>query len=79
MISLIYAYPAPASYLIHADFIEATGQLCLEYTNPDFCDEVKRSFNIVVARKRFGCGSSRMEAVMILLSKISLLLISCLH
>jgi 3-isopropylmalate dehydratase small subunit len=60
---------APAEYLIHAHSNKAIGQHCLEYTDPDFRDRVKRGFNVVVAGKGFGCGSSRMEAVMALLGK----------
>jgi 3-isopropylmalate dehydratase small subunit len=46
---------------------EMSGLHCLEYTNPDFRDRVKQGFNVVVAGKVFGCGSSREQAVMALL------------
>lgn len=39
----------------------------MQYTHPEFCDRVKEGFNIVVAGKAFGCGSSREQAVMALL------------
>ncbi|KAF2005769.1 aconitase family protein [Amniculicola lignicola CBS 123094] len=58
---------APAQYLIHAHSNEAIGQHCLEYTHPDFRQKAREGFNIVVAGKAFGCGSSRQEAVMALL------------
>jgi 3-isopropylmalate dehydratase small subunit len=64
---------APAEYLIHAHSNEAIGQHCLEYTNPEFRDRVKQGYDIVVAGKGFGCGSSRMEAVMALLGMLCLL------
>jgi aconitase B len=69
IVLLIIAQLAPAEYLITAHSNEAIGQHCLEYTNPEFRDKVKEGFNIVVAGKGFGCGSSRMEAVMALLGK----------
>lgn len=58
---------APAEYIIHAHSNEAIGVHCLEYTDPEFRERVKQGQNIVVAGKGFGCGSSRMEAVMALL------------
>ncbi|KAF2729374.1 aconitase family protein [Polyplosphaeria fusca] len=58
---------APAQYLIHAHSNEAIGAHCLEFTNPEFREKAKQGFNIVVAGKGFGCGSSRQEAVMALL------------
>jgi 3-isopropylmalate dehydratase small subunit len=58
---------APAEYLIHAHSNEAIGAHCLEYTHPEFREKVKQGFNVVVAGKAFGCGSSRQEAVMALL------------
>lgn len=58
---------APAEYLIHAYSNEAIGVHCLEYTHPEFREKAKQGFNIVVAGKAFGCGSSRQEAVMALL------------
>jgi 3-isopropylmalate dehydratase small subunit len=58
---------APAEYLIHAHSNEAIGVHCLEYTHPEFREKVNQGFNIVVAGKAFGCGSSRQEAVMALL------------
>ena len=35
---------------------------CLEYTHPDFRESARAGFNIIVAGKAFGCGSSREEA-----------------
>jgi 3-isopropylmalate dehydratase small subunit len=58
---------APAQWLIHAHSNEAIGEHCLEYTNPEFRERARQGFNIVVAEKGFGCGSSRQEAVMALL------------
>jgi hypothetical protein len=58
---------APAEYIIYAHSNEAIGKHCLEYTDPEFRERVKQGFNVVVAGKGFGCGSSRMEAVMALL------------
>ncbi|KAF2028650.1 aconitase iron-sulfur domain-containing protein [Setomelanomma holmii] len=58
---------ATAEYIIHAHSNEAIGQHCFEYINQDFRAKVKEGYNIVVAGKGFGCGSSRMEAVMTLL------------
>lgn len=46
---------------------EAAGEHCLQYTHPEFRDRVKGGFNIIVAGKAFGCGSSREQAVMALL------------
>jgi 3-isopropylmalate dehydratase small subunit len=66
---LILPKLAPAEYLIHAHTNAAIGQHCLEYTHPSFRASVSQGFNIVVAGKGFGCGSSRMEAVMALLGK----------
>jgi 3-isopropylmalate dehydratase small subunit len=72
---LITGQLAPAEYLIHAHSNEAIGQHCLEYTEPEFRTKVKQGFNIVVAGNGFGCGSSRMEAVMALLGKIFAILV----
>jgi aconitase A len=74
---LTIAQLAPAEYLITAHSNEAIGQHCLEYTNPKFRGKVEEGFNIVVAGKGFGCGSSRMEAVMALLGKHYSLFSSC--
>ena len=58
---------APAEFLIGMSSNEVAGMHCLQHTNPDFRDRVKQGFNIVVAGKGFGCGSSREQAVMALL------------
>ncbi|KAF5857905.1 hypothetical protein ETB97_005142 [Aspergillus alliaceus] len=58
---------APAEFLISMVTNELAGEHCLQYTNPTFRDRVKKGFNIVVAGKAFGCGSSREQAVMSLL------------
>jgi 3-isopropylmalate dehydratase small subunit len=58
---------APAEFIIHAHSNEAIGVHCLEYTDSEFRERVKQGKNIIVAGKGFGCGSSRMEAVMALL------------
>lgn len=60
---------APAEFLIEMKNNEISGLHCLEYTNPEFRDRVKQGFNIVVAGKGFGHGSSREQAVMALLGK----------
>ena len=60
---------APAGFLIEMKNKEMAGQHCLQYTHPNFRQGVKEGFNIVVAGKAFGCGSSREEAVMALLGK----------
>ncbi|PIG90111.1 aconitase family protein [Aspergillus arachidicola] len=58
---------APAELLIDMKTHEAAGEYCLQCTHPEFRVRVKRGFNIVVAGKAFGCGSSREQAVMALL------------
>ncbi|KAB8269260.1 hypothetical protein BDV30DRAFT_229958 [Aspergillus minisclerotigenes] len=58
---------APAEFLTGMETHEAAGEHCLQYTHPEFRDRVKGGFNIVVAGKAFGCGSSREQAVMALL------------
>lgn len=50
-----------------------SGAHCLEYTHPEFRRRAREGFNIVVAGKGFGCGSSREQAVMTLLGKTRLL------
>lgn len=39
----------------------------MEFVTPEFRDRAANGFNVVVAGKAFGCGSSRAEAVMSLL------------
>ena len=39
----------------------------MEFVAPDFRDRAANGFNVVVAGKAFGCGSSRAEAVMSLI------------
>ncbi|KAB8265420.1 hypothetical protein BDV32DRAFT_144709 [Aspergillus pseudonomiae] len=58
---------APAEFLVDMATNEAAGEYCLQYTHPKFRDRVKKGFNVVVAGKAFGCGSSREQAVMALL------------
>ncbi|KAL2011398.1 hypothetical protein VTN00DRAFT_4116 [Thermoascus crustaceus] len=58
---------APAQYLITSQTNEDIGAHCLENTRPNFRARVKEGFNIVVAGKAFGCGSSREQAVSALL------------
>jgi 3-isopropylmalate dehydratase small subunit len=53
---------------------ETLGEHCLEYTHPEFRGKVKEGFNVVVAGKAFGCGSSRDVAVSSLLGKQHLIL-----
>ncbi len=50
----------PATYLSTFDE-KQLAKHCMEYTNPEFYDEVKPG-DIVVAGKNFGCGSSREHA-----------------
>ena len=50
----------PATYLSTFDE-KQLAKPCMEYTNPEFYDEVKPG-DIVVAGKNFGCGSSREHA-----------------
>ncbi|KAI1104079.1 aconitase iron-sulfur domain-containing protein [Jackrogersella minutella] len=58
---------APAQFLIGSKVNEEIGDHCLEFTNPEFRSRAKDGFNIVVAGKGFGCGSSREQAVSALL------------
>ncbi|EHK17249.1 uncharacterized protein TRIVIDRAFT_41788 [Trichoderma virens Gv29-8] len=58
---------APAQFLVSSRTNEAMGAHCLEYTNPEFRSRAKEGFDIVVAGKAFGCGSSREQAVSALL------------
>ncbi|KAE8311765.1 hypothetical protein BDV41DRAFT_565520 [Aspergillus transmontanensis] len=58
---------APAEFLIDMKTHEAAGEYCLQCSHPEFRVRVKGGFNIVVAGKAFGCGSSREQAVMALL------------
>ncbi|KAK1238937.1 hypothetical protein MKX08_005998 [Trichoderma sp. CBMAI-0020] len=58
---------APAQFLISSRTNEEMGAHCLEFTNPTFRSRAKEGFNVVVAGKAFGCGSSREQAVSALL------------
>ncbi|KAL7947516.1 aconitase iron-sulfur domain-containing protein [Trichoderma barbatum] len=58
---------APAQFLISSRTDAEIGAHCLEYTNPDFRSRAKDGFDVVVAGKAFGCGSSREQAVSALL------------
>lgn len=60
---------APAQYLVESRTNEAIGSHCLEFTHPDFRARVRDGYDIVVAGKAFGCGSSREQAVSALLGK----------
>ncbi|KAI9737429.1 MAG: hypothetical protein M1834_009583 [Cirrosporium novae-zelandiae] len=54
---------APIEFLVGAKSDEDIGTHCLQHTHPEFVSKVKDGFNIIVAGKAFGCGSSREEAV----------------
>ncbi|KAI1481837.1 aconitase family protein [Daldinia eschscholtzii] len=54
---------APAQFLVKSTTDEALGAHCLEFTHPDFRRRVNEGYDIVVAGKAFGCGSSRQQAV----------------
>ncbi|KAL6825185.1 aconitase iron-sulfur domain-containing protein [Trichoderma camerunense] len=58
---------APAQFLVSSRTNEEIGSHCLEYTNPEFRARAKEGFDVVVAGKAFGCGSSREQAVSALL------------
>lgn len=60
---------APAQFLVTSHTNEALGSHCLELTKPDFRQRAKDGFDIVVAGKAFGCGSSREQAVNALLGE----------
>ena len=66
---------APSEVIIKVTSAEELGEHCLEYTHPDFRARVKAGFNVVVAGKGFGCGSSREAAVTALMGRLILLLI----
>jgi hypothetical protein len=68
---------APAQYLLSSRTTEAMGSHCLEFTNPDFRNRVKQGYNVVVAGKAFGCGSSREQAVLALLGRFKIKRLSC--
>ena len=61
---------APAEFLISMESIIKAGLHCMEYKHPRFRERARQGFNIVVAGKGFGCGSSREEAVMALLGTL---------
>lgn len=56
-------------FLMNMKTNEISGSHCLQLTHPEFRQRVKAGFNIIVAGKAFGCGSSREQAVMALLGK----------
>lgn len=58
---------ARAEVLVSMTVHESSGLHCLEHSDPDFRDRVKRGQNGIVAGKSFGCGSSREQAVMALI------------
>lgn len=60
---------APADFLMSMRDNKTSGMHCLEHTHPDFRARVANGFNIVVAGRGFGCGSSREQAVMALLGE----------
>ncbi len=68
----------PASFILASPTDKDLGSHCLEYTNPDFREKVRAGFDIVVAGKAFGCGSSREEAPRALKGKpVTIYLLSC--
>ncbi|RDW83768.1 aconitase family protein [Aspergillus mulundensis] len=52
----------PAAFILESPTDALLGSHCLEFTNPDFRDQVRAGLEVVVAGKAFGCGSSREEA-----------------
>ncbi|KAJ3959687.1 hypothetical protein N0V92_003685 [Colletotrichum tropicale] len=60
---------APAQYLLTSKNNEELGSHCLEHTTPEFRQKVKEGYEVIVAGKAFGCGSSRQESVQSLLAK----------
>ncbi|KGO41963.1 Aconitase/3-isopropylmalate dehydratase large subunit, alpha/beta/alpha [Penicillium expansum] len=60
---------ATAEFLINIGNNRNAGICCLVHTDPQFCEQAKQGFNVVVGGKGFGCESSREQAVMALLSK----------
>ncbi|KAL4789412.1 aconitase iron-sulfur domain-containing protein [Aspergillus venezuelensis] len=52
----------PAAFILDSPTDALLGRHCLEFTNPDFRDQVRAGLEVVVAGKAFGCGSSREEA-----------------
>ncbi|KAL3485306.1 aconitase iron-sulfur domain-containing protein [Aspergillus germanicus] len=52
----------PAAFILNSPTDSLLGSHCLEFTNPDFRDQVRSGLEVVVAGKAFGCGSSREEA-----------------
>ena len=60
---------APAMVLSTAKDDKEMGDHCLEYTHPDFREQVRNGQQIVVAGKAFGVGSSREEAVRALMGR----------
>ncbi|KAL4865743.1 hypothetical protein BDV12DRAFT_174005 [Aspergillus spectabilis] len=52
----------PAAFILESPTDDLLGSHCLEFTNPDFRDQVRAGLDVVVAGKAFGCGSSREEA-----------------
>jgi aconitase A len=52
----------PAAFILNSPTDALLGSHCLEFTNPDFRDQVRSGLEVVVAGKAFGCGSSREEA-----------------
>jgi 3-isopropylmalate dehydratase small subunit len=53
----------PAEFLVSMKDNKSSGMHCLEYTHPVFRDRVNQGFNIVIAGKGFGCGSSHEQAI----------------
>ncbi|KAJ5964340.1 aconitase iron-sulfur domain-containing protein [Penicillium vulpinum] len=52
----------PAGFIMESPTNALLGSHCLELTNPEFRDQVRAGWDVVVAGKAFGCGSSREEA-----------------
>ncbi|KAJ5374369.1 aconitase iron-sulfur domain-containing protein [Penicillium concentricum] len=52
----------PAAFIMESPTDVLLGSHCLELTHPEFRDQIRAGWDVVVAGKAFGCGSSREEA-----------------